>query len=262
MSRGIQPVLNHYSERMEGRGVGAPALFEHPLNGFPTSQTPRTYTQTCVQRPTLPLQHILSQSFSLTHAHIQTHFLRTLTHALITRAFPLPTVTDKQCPPLTSPPSPLLHFSSHQLRSSPFLLCCGSSDRGIPSLLMLPTGWCAQMKTMYSNGSAKLPQFPANNRRRSRGGQIAPVPHNDKVLAFASEPLLRLLLRDPHCLPKASSTPLLIHKAPPLGLTVQKLHAALLLEKWHGWVEGGESGGLPKREFSKEPWAALETFTC
>lgn len=63
---------------------------------------------------------------------------------------------------LLSPPCPLLHFSSHQLRSSPFLLCCGSSDRGIPSLLMLPIGWCAQMKTMYSNGSAKLPQVPAN----------------------------------------------------------------------------------------------------
>lgn len=63
---------------------------------------------------------------------------------------------------LSTPPCPLLHFSSHQLRSSPFLLCCGSSDRGIPSLLMLPMGWCAQMKTMYPNGSAKLPQFPAN----------------------------------------------------------------------------------------------------
>lgn len=63
---------------------------------------------------------------------------------------------------LSTPPCPLLHFSSHQLRSSPFLLCCGSSDRGIPSLLMLPMGWRAQMKTMYPNGSAKLPQFPAN----------------------------------------------------------------------------------------------------
>lgn len=120
MSGGIQPVLNHYSERLEGRGVGAPALFEHPLNGFPTSQTPRTYTQTCAQRPTFPLQHILSRAFSLTHARIQTHFLNTLTHALITHAFPLPTVTDKQCPlhpslSLTSlllPPAPLLSLSS------------------------------------------------------------------------------------------------------------------------------------------------------
>lgn len=153
-------------------GSGAPALFEHPLNGFPTSQTPRTSTQTCTHRPTFPLHSILSQAFSLTHAHIQKRCLNTLTHAPITPAFPLPTVTDKQCPPLPSrcapspplpsPPRPLLHFSSHRLCSSPFLLCCGSSDRGIPSLLMPPMGWCAQMKTMYSNGSAKLPQFPAN----------------------------------------------------------------------------------------------------
>lgn len=142
-------------------------MFEHPLNGFPTSQTPRTYTQTCAHRPAFPLQRILSQAFLRTHAHIQKHCLNTLTHALITPAFPLPTVTDKQCPPLPSrcapsPSRPLLHFSSHKLCSSPFLLCCGSSDRGIPPLLMPPMGWCAQMKTMYSNGSAKLPQFPAN----------------------------------------------------------------------------------------------------
>lgn len=73
--------------------------------------------------------------------------------------------------------------------------------------------------------------------------------------AFAPEPLFRLLLRDPHCLPKAYSTPLLIHKAPPLGLTVaQKLHAALLLEKWHGC---GEVGAAKKGVFKRTlgcPW--------
>lgn len=107
---------------------------------------PPTHTQSSLLAHTCPHPNTLSKHthtcpdnscFSVAHSHRQT----------------MPS------PPL---PCPLLHFSSHQLRSSPFLLCCGSSDRGIPSLLMLPMGWCAQMKTMYPNGSAKLPQFPAN----------------------------------------------------------------------------------------------------
>lgn len=135
MSKGIQPVLNHHSKRRE-RG-GNPALFEHPLNGLPAPTSP-TEGSSHAHTHTYSLQRTLNQVHSFTHAYIQTHFLNTLTHALITHAFPLPTVTGKQCPPLPSrctPPLPSLHFSSHQLCSSPFLLCCGSCDRGIPSLL-------------------------------------------------------------------------------------------------------------------------------
>lgn len=69
------------------------------------------------------LQHTLNQVHSFTHAHIQTHILNTITHALITHAFPLPTVTGKQCPPIPSqctppltslllPPALLLSLSS------------------------------------------------------------------------------------------------------------------------------------------------------
>lgn len=156
MSRGIQPVLNYHSKRRETKKN--PALSEHPSNGLPTptSQTEGSHTYTAYS-----LQQTLNHVLSFTLAYIQTHFLSTLTHGLITHGFPLPTVTGKQCPPLPSqcsPPLPSLHFSSHQLCSSPFLLCCGSCDRGIPSLLTPPMG-CAQIETMYSNGSVKLPQF-------------------------------------------------------------------------------------------------------
>lgn len=126
----------------------------------PELKAPRMHTHAC------SLQLTLNQVHSFTHARIQTHFLNTLTHVLITHAIPLPTVTGKQCPPLPSQctlPLPSLHFSSHQLCSSPFLLCYGSCDGGILSLLTPPMGQCAQMETMYSNGSVELPQFPAKS---------------------------------------------------------------------------------------------------
>lgn len=137
MSKGIQSVLNHHSKRREGGEGGGIQLCLSIL-----------WTASMLQHPKLKVPHTHAHSpsnaYSIrsTHSHMltskQTHFLNTLTHALITHAFPLPTVTGKQCPPLPSqctPPLPSLHFSSHQLCSSPFLLCCGSCDRGIPSLL-------------------------------------------------------------------------------------------------------------------------------
>lgn len=208
-----------------------------------THSSPPTHPQSSLLAHTCPHPNTLSKHthicpdnscFSVAHSHRQT----------------MPS------PPLPSPPCPLLHFSSHQLLSSPFLLCCGSSDRGILSLLMLPMGWRAQMKTMYSNGSAQLPQFLANAGGVHVEVRLHPVPPNDKVFAFAPEPLFRLLLRDPRRLPKAYSTPLLIHKAPPLRLTVaQELHAALLLEKWHGY---GGVGGCEKGSFQKNPGLPLK----
>lgn len=150
-------------------------------------------------------------------------------------------------PPLPSPPRPLLHFSSHRLCSSPFLLCCGSSDRGIPSLLMPPMGWCAQMKTMYSNGSAKLPQFPANAggvhvEVRSRQFQ-KPRGVGVGTIAACSGCSWEI----PATSSKLILSPLLIHKAPPLGLTVaQKLHAA---SAWKiAWAQG-EWGAAKKGVF-------------
>lgn len=113
MSKGIQPVLNHHSKRREG---GAAALFEHPLNGLPApaSQTEDTHTNT------FSLQSILNQVHSFTHPNTLSQ--HTHTHVLITHAFPLPTVTAKQCPPLPSrctPPLPSLHFTSPPTSSAP-----------------------------------------------------------------------------------------------------------------------------------------------
>lgn len=71
-------------------------------------------------------------------------------------------------PRLLTPTLPSPHFTSPPTGSAPlpFFFVVGSCDRGIPSLLTPLMGWwCAQMKTMYfffSNGSAELPQFPAN----------------------------------------------------------------------------------------------------
>lgn len=143
MSKGIQPVLNHHSKKKKKRRGGGrnPALFEHPLNGLraPTSQTeaysharmlPPTHTQSRPLIPPCPHTNTLSEHtrtcpdnscFSVAHSHRQT----------------------MSSSPLTVHPSPALrslHFSSHQLCSSPFLLCCGSCDRGIPSLLTPPMG--------------------------------------------------------------------------------------------------------------------------
>lgn len=155
------------------------ASFERPpRHQHPKLKAPHTHTHTH------SLQRALNQVHSFTHARIQnTLSLHTPAHALITHAFPLPTVTGKQCPPLPSrsstpplpsspphpsPPLPSPHFTSPPTGSAPlpFFFVVGSCDRGIPSLLTPLMGWwCAQMKTMYfffSNGSAELPQFPAN----------------------------------------------------------------------------------------------------
>lgn len=102
---------------------GGPALFAHPLNGLPapTTQTEgssHTHTQTCI----LPSN---AHSIKSTHSHMPTSkhtFPNALTHALITHAFPLPTVTGKQCPPLPSqstPPHPSPHFTSPPTGSAP-----------------------------------------------------------------------------------------------------------------------------------------------
>lgn len=143
MSKGIRQVLNHHSKRGERERKKNPALFEHPLNGLPTpaSQTEgssHTYTRI------LPPAH--TQSSPLIHTCSHTNTLSKHTH----------TCPDNSCfsvahshrqtmssSPLTvhpSPPLPSLHFSSHRLCSSPFLLCCGSCDRGILSLLTPPMG--------------------------------------------------------------------------------------------------------------------------
>lgn len=82
----------------------------------PELKAPQTHTHAC------SLQLTLSQVHSFTHARIQTHFLNTLTHVLITHAFPLPTVTGKQCPPLPSQctlPLPSRHFTSPPTSSAP-----------------------------------------------------------------------------------------------------------------------------------------------
>lgn len=135
MSKGIQPVLNHHSKRREG---GAAALFEHPLNNLPApaSQTEDTHTNT------FSFQSILNQVHSFTHPNTlseNTHtcpdnscFSVAHSHSQTMSSSPLAVHP--------SPALPSLHFSSHQLCSSPFLLCCGSSDRGIPSLLVPPMG--------------------------------------------------------------------------------------------------------------------------
>lgn len=101
------------------------------------------------------------------------------------------------------------------------------------------------MKTMYSNGSVELPQFPANSsfhievklcQFHVTGEAVALSP--SMLLLLLVPLLLRLLLYQaarrqsaPLYLPQAFflslSTPFLSNKAPPLGLTVaQKLHAA------------------------------------
>lgn len=97
-----------------------------------------------------------------------------------------------------------------------------------------------------------------------------PVSYSDKAAAF---PLLLLLLlrlllyqasrrqSAPFTFPRLISltlSPFSSNKAPPLALTVaQKTPCCFLLEKWDEW-----GGGLEKGEFSKDPWAALGTFTC
>lgn len=102
------------------------------------------------------------------------------------------------------------------------------------------------MKTMYSNGSVKLPQFPANSSFHIEvklcqfhvTGKAVALSPSMLLLLLLVPLLLRLLLYQaarrqsaPFTFPRlfflSLSTPFLSNKAPPLGLTVaQKLHAA------------------------------------
>lgn len=120
MSKGIQPVLNHHSKKKKKRRGGGEIqlclsiLWTASELQHPKLKPPRTHA--CSLRRTLNHVH------SFPHARIQTHFLNTLAHALITHAFPLPTVTGKQCPPLPSqctPPLPSAHFTSPPTSSAP-----------------------------------------------------------------------------------------------------------------------------------------------
>ncbi len=93
-----------------------------------------------------------------------------------------------------------------------------------------------------------------------------PVPCNGKAVAFSPALLLlRLLLYQaarrqsaPFTFPRlflSLSPP--SHPTKPLLLLRLWLRNSMLplLEKWDGW-------GAKKGEFSKDPWAALGTFTC
>lgn len=151
MSKGIQLALSHHSKG----GKKCPALFEHPLNGLPAPTSPNwnspptythSFTHICPYKHSLHNTHTYPDNscFSVAHSHKQTM-----------SSSPL---TGHPCSPL-----PSLHFSSHQLCSSPFLLCCGSRDTGIPSLFLPLMGQRTEKKTMYSNGSVELPQLAAKS---------------------------------------------------------------------------------------------------
>lgn len=100
-----------------------------------------------------------------------------------------------------------------------------------------------------------------------------PVPYNDEAAALSL--LLLLLLRlllyqaarrqsAPFTFPRLISltlSPFSPNKAPPLALTVaQKTPCCFCLK--NGMSVGGWGWAPRKGEFSKDPWAALGTFTC
>lgn len=152
MSKGILLALSHHSEGRERKKKKTSsfvwASFERP----PSSNIPELKLTSNAH----PFIHI--QTLSTQHSHTHTDnscFSVAHSHKQTMSSSPL---TGHPCSPL-----PSLHFSSHQLCSSPFLLCCGSRDRGIPSLLLPLMGQRTKRKTMYSNGSVELPQLAAKS---------------------------------------------------------------------------------------------------
>lgn len=157
--------------------------------------------------------------------------------------------------PFPSPPLPSLHFSSHQLCSSPFLLCCGSCDRGIPSLLTRrwdsAPRWRQCIPTAWLNSHSSQPR--AVFTRRSHWTRSMEHP-SGWILTYCysgccctrqqgskvpSLPSSSFFLLAPHSPPSSSK------KAPPLWLRNSGL---LLLEKW-----GGGDKINKKESFLKTP---------
>lgn len=76
MSKGIQSVpIQHSKEVVE---ENKKALSEHPLSGLPV---PTSQTEGCAHQHTHALLNPHSNHVNtFTHAHLQTHFLNTITH--------------------------------------------------------------------------------------------------------------------------------------------------------------------------------------
>lgn len=130
------------------------------------------------------------------------------------------------------------------------------------------------MKTMYSNGSVELPQFPANSSFHMEvklcqfhvtGKAVALSP--SMLLLLLVPLLLRLLLYQaarrqsaPFTFPRlfflSLSTPFLVQQSPSSGSDCGSKTPCRFC------LKNGMGGEAEKGEFSKDPWTALETFTC